>query len=273
MENASPDLMGLVNRQFTPDVIQRAASELGEDGDCTARAVSASVPSVLTALSEVASSSSGANHIEAMIDETRRSDERMSDGGQGWRAAGEAGSRFLDGELGYRTSSMTDAIAGSSGIRRDSAHKLLGGVTTATLLALGRNMLGASALRSASRAEGAEWSRRLPGPLASMFGATEYRGPTAMAADRSTTSERYSPAPARGPALREAPRPRRNMWLPLLLLAILLAWALVRGFRHPAAVQRNLPRETPTEPQQMAPAPDHRPQPVFPSPTHPPVNP
>src|SRR5438876_8571256 len=70
--STAPDLMGIVSRQITPDVIRSAASQLDEDRGSTATALSAAVPSVLTALSDVASSDSGARHLEQVIDEKRR---------------------------------------------------------------------------------------------------------------------------------------------------------------------------------------------------------
>jgi len=173
VSSSTPDLMGMVSRFFTPDVIQRAAAELGEDREKTARALSTSVPSVLTALSDVASSPAGANHIEDAIARTRRTDTpagRLGQMGEGqlWDASTrtETGTRLFDDELGAKSSSITDAVAGSTGIKRDSAHKLLGGVTMVTVVALAKNMMGASALRSASREQRGEWLRRLPGPLA-----------------------------------------------------------------------------------------------------------
>jgi hypothetical protein len=66
-----PDLLGLVRRAITPDVVRTAASQLGEEKDKTASAVSASVPTVLTALSEVASSDTGATHLKQVFDQSR----------------------------------------------------------------------------------------------------------------------------------------------------------------------------------------------------------
>ena len=70
--STTPDLMGIVSRQITPDVIRNVASQLSEDRTTTASALSAAVPSALTALSDVASSDTGARHIQEVIDEKRR---------------------------------------------------------------------------------------------------------------------------------------------------------------------------------------------------------
>jgi len=258
VSSTTPDLMGMVSRFITPDVIQRAAAALGEDREKTARAVSTSVPSVLTALSDVASSPTGANHIEDLIAQTRRG-EPQAGGSPIWSGSTttEAGTRLFDDELGARSSSITDALAGSSGIRRDSAHKLLGGVTAATLVALGRNMLGASALRSASREQRGEWVRALPGPLASQFGGSAY-GATAPAAtaapdattlDRERFTERERVSTAR-PGAYPGARPRPRWLIPLIILAAaFLAYSLVKGFRRPPErTTQNVTRTMPGSP-------------------------
>jgi hypothetical protein len=260
--------MGMVSRFFTPDVIQKAAAALGEDKERTARAVSTSVPSVLTALSDVASSPTGANHIEDMIAETRRSQGQAGEGGPilGTSTATEAGTRLFDDELGAKSNSISAAVAGSTGIKPDSAHKLLGGVTGATLLALGKNALGASALRSASREQRGEWLRRLPGPLASLFGASGYNAAAAppLERERERFTERDRVSTARPEVVRseraETPYsagPRSRWLLPLVLVALaLLAYSLVRGFRRPPErTSQNTPQTMPGTPPRIGAAP------------------
>src|SRR5262249_24819742 len=68
----TPDLMGLVSREISPDAIRAAACRLGEDRDRTTSAVSAGIPSVLTALAEVADSDTGVAHLKGAIEEARR---------------------------------------------------------------------------------------------------------------------------------------------------------------------------------------------------------
>ena len=60
-------LLGLVSRELTPDLIHRAALQLGENEDRTRSALSTSIPSVLTTLSDVASSTDGARHLSNVI--------------------------------------------------------------------------------------------------------------------------------------------------------------------------------------------------------------
>ena len=75
----TPDLMGIVSRQITPDIIRNVASQLSEDRTTTASALSAAVPSTLTALSDVASSDTGARHLKGVKGETKMFRARRSD--------------------------------------------------------------------------------------------------------------------------------------------------------------------------------------------------
>src|SRR5262252_4565999 len=68
----TPDLMGLVSREISPEAIRAAASKLGEDRDRTTSAVTAGIPSVLTALAEVADSDTGVAHLKGAIEEAGR---------------------------------------------------------------------------------------------------------------------------------------------------------------------------------------------------------
>jgi len=109
--STTPDLMGIVSRQITPDVIRNVASQLSEDRTTTASALSAAVPSALTALSDVASSDTGARHIQEVIDEKRRdSAEGIEDDRpllpSGSNVASTHAASLIDDELGPRSTSI-----------------------------------------------------------------------------------------------------------------------------------------------------------------------
>ena len=63
----TPGILGLVSRELTPDLVHKAALQLGENEDRTRSALSTSIPSVLTTLSDVASSNDGAAHLSSII--------------------------------------------------------------------------------------------------------------------------------------------------------------------------------------------------------------
>jgi OmpA-OmpF porin, OOP family len=245
---STPDILGLVNREITPEVIHRAALQLGEDDDLLRSALSTTVPSVLTALSDVASSDTGASHLTRMIrgiDANRPGADSVASilGSTAGRAQGTT---LFDGETGARGWQIADAVARASGIKADSAHQLLGGATGATLLTLGRSWerLEPEGLRTMLGEQRDDFMRRLPGPVASIFD-----GEKAAAVGEKPIAAR--PRVVGSPAIRRVagPDPERKGWLaPLVLLGalMLIAIPLLRAMRRPAIhpqALRNLPTE------------------------------
>ncbi len=235
-------LLGLVSRELTPDLIHRAAAQLGENEDRTRSALSTSIPSVLTTLSDVASSTDGAQHLTNVI---HKVDSRSGEGTLASRfdssIGRDEGVTLFDAEAGDRAGPLADAVARTSGVKTESARKLLGGATGAALLALGRNFgrMGPEGLQALFRQQRGEFVKKLPGPVASLFNGRAH-GSEVIAPPTTpgrTVAQRESFAT--GPAIRELPRPRRTGWiLPVLLLAALalIGIPLLRGLRRPATV-------------------------------------
>jgi outer membrane protein OmpA-like peptidoglycan-associated protein len=226
-----PDLMSSIHRQITPEAVQAIASRLGEDRECTAVAVSAGVPSVLAALSDVARSETGADYLKEIIDEKRGHRSSTDDSAAALLDAtagnGKArGASLLDDELGQRSWTISDAVAETSGIGRESAHRLLGGVASVAVGAVAQAAGGLSAggLRALLNSQRREWVSRMPQSVASAFETP----PGSLVA---------APAPrgAHEPPVFEPP-PRSRVWvLPALLaLAAILFIPLVRGARRGA---------------------------------------
>jgi outer membrane protein OmpA-like peptidoglycan-associated protein len=270
--------MGIVSRQITPDVVRSVATQLSEDRGSTASALTAAVPSVLTALSDVASSDIGARHLKEVIDEKRRSvgqaDEDRSLFPSGSAAADEHAATLIDDELGPRSSSIAAAVASTSGIKPDSAHRLMSGVATVAVAALAQSSggMGAGALQSMLREQRGRWVQRLPGPVASLFNG--HGRAAAVAPERA-----YEEHVVTGPAIRELEAPRRNWMIPLILVALaLLAIPVMRGLRRPPAPalperpQVTMPAEpapSAAPPVETAPAPVPAPTAPVPEPTAP----
>ena len=127
---------------------------------------------MLTALSDVASSETGASHLTRMIrgiDANRPGADSVASilGSTAGRAQGTT---LFDGETGARGSQIADAVARASGIKADSAHQLLGGATGATLLTIGRSWerIEPEGLRTMLGEQRGDFVRRLPGPVASL---------------------------------------------------------------------------------------------------------
>jgi OOP family OmpA-OmpF porin len=261
---STPDILGLVNREITPEVIHRAALQMGEDDDLLRSALSTSVPSVLTALSDVAATETGASHLTRMIrgiDANRPGADSVASilGSTAGRAQGTT---LFDGETGALGSQIADAVARASGIKADSAHQLLGAMTGATLLTLGRSgeRIDPEGLRTILGEHREDFLRQLPAPVASVFadGRPEHRVDSrrAPAVRRQAPAVVDNPDLAGGaavgsPAIRRVagPDPERKGWLaPLVLLGalMLIAIPLLRAMRRPAIhtqVLHNLPAE------------------------------
>jgi OmpA-OmpF porin, OOP family len=255
---STPDILGLVNREITPEVIHRAALQLGEDDDHLRSALSTTIPSVLTALSDVASSETGASHLTRVIrgiDANRPGADSVASilGSTAGRAQGTT---LFDGETGARGSQIADAVARASGIKADSAHQLLGGATGATLLTIGRSWEGIEpqGLRTMLGEQRGDFVRRLPGPVASIFAAgsgakvdSRFDSRKAAAAVDRPVVERAREVGS--PAIRRVAGPERKGWLaPLVLLGalMLIAIPLLRAMRRPVIhtqVLHNLPAE------------------------------
>jgi outer membrane protein OmpA-like peptidoglycan-associated protein len=239
----TPDLIGLVTRRFTPDVIHSTALQLGEDDDHIRSALSASIPSVLTALSDVAGSDGGASHLAHVIDDSRRGAGGLAST-FGSHAGRERGAALFDQEAGDRAGSIASAVARSSGVRPESAHELLGGATGAALAAIGSSAahLEPDALKMMLSEQRGEFVRRLPAPVASLF--VPGRAPAVE-----TVAERERERVLSAPAVRRIPGPARRGWLaPLILLAaVLLAIPLVRGMRRSARLATERTRAVPEQ--------------------------
>jgi outer membrane protein OmpA-like peptidoglycan-associated protein len=257
--STTPDLMGIVSKQITPDVIRSVAFQLSEDRTTTASALSAAVPSALTALSDVASSDTGARHLKDAIDERRASAGEGDDDRSLFPAtrsqAGEHAAALID-ELGPRSTSIAAAVASATGVKAASAQKLMGGVATAAVAALAKSSggLGAGALQSMFREQRGQWVSRLPGPVASLFdgrsGHSEHADSAVVVPP--PTGRGYDEHMVTGPAIRELEAPRRSWIFPLILVALaLLAIPVLRGLRRPK-IPALPPRPQALEPVQPA---------------------
>jgi outer membrane protein OmpA-like peptidoglycan-associated protein len=227
----TPDLMSVVSRQITPEAVRAIASQLGEDRERTAAAVSTGIPSALAALSDVARSETGADYLKEIVDEKR--DHQTPEGGGGDELLGATrgnghshDATVLDDELGQRSWTISDAVAQSSGIGRESAHRLLGGVASVALSAVAGSAgnLSAGGLRSLLNSQRRDWMNRLPRSIVSAF-ETPAATPVAAAAQReAATAPMFEPVP------------KRRVWLvpALLALALLLLIPMIRGARRGA---------------------------------------
>ncbi|HXU61994.1 MAG TPA: DUF937 domain-containing protein [Polyangia bacterium] len=201
-----PDLSALLSRQLTPELVHETAARLGENEERTRSALSASVPSVVATLSEVAASPDGASRLSSAIDQVEAPGKTTGGSGFDSTAAREAGVVLFDAEAGPRAESMAEDVSRSSGVTTGSAHELLGAVTGAALVTLHERFgqMGPEAVRAVLAGD-----RPVNGP------------PT---------------GPATGRAIQRRPARNTNLgWLIPLALALavlILTVPLLYGMRH-----------------------------------------
>ena len=140
------NLIQLAKSQLTPEIIQRASALVGESPGSTQKAMDLAAPTLIAGLAETAASPAGADRLLHVLDEAGLSGlagsylENLKGGEAGAQSLMQTGKELLGRVLGSRTSSLVDATASSTGMKRSSMHALLGLVTPLLLGGLGREV-------------------------------------------------------------------------------------------------------------------------------------
>lgn len=229
------DLVELVKGYLTPDVIQRAATQVGESSGATQKALAGIVPTLVGALTQTASTTDGAQQLVRMLDAGKydgsglRSVTSLFGGGVTTQGALGAGKGILDSLFGAKVGGVIDFIARLAGIRTDSASSLLALAAPLVLHVLGqqRATIGPSAgsLANLLGEQRRVLAGLIPAGLGSLLGWT---GLTSGVSELGSSA-----AGAAGRVAREVaatvPSASRLSWaLPLIILGALalgiLAW-------------------------------------------------
>ena len=205
----TPDLMGIVSKQITPDIIRSVASQLSEDRDhdgvgaVRGRAVGADRAVRRRELRHRRASPQGGDRREAARRARRESRTTGRCSRPGERHRRDHAASLIDDELGPRSNSIAAAVASATGIKPASAQKLMGGVATVAVAALAEELGRHSAPARSSRcfaSSAAEWVSKLPRPVASLFNGHAARAsPAPCPSSAATTS-----AIVTGPAIQRA---------------------------------------------------------------------
>ena len=137
------DLVDLVKGYLTPDVIQMAATHVGESSDATQKALGGIVPTLIGALSNTASTNDGAQQLVRLLD-TGKYDGSVLNNVTSLFGSGAAtqsaltGRGILDSLVGARTGGVSDLISRFAGVRPDSATSLLALAAPLVLHVLGK---------------------------------------------------------------------------------------------------------------------------------------
>jgi len=210
------DLLSTISTYVTPDMIQKAAALIGENPTATQKAMGTAVPTILSGLTNLASSDTGASQLLGLISRIGGDGNVLNDlaslfgGGASSQTAINTGREALQTIFGGRLNGIIDALAGASGLSSSSASSLLSLAVPLVLGVLGRERktggLDAGGLANLLRGQRSAYAGLLPGALSSLLGAAG-----ATAAARVPTPPTASGSPLR--------------WLvPVALLALLGAW-------------------------------------------------
>jgi outer membrane protein OmpA-like peptidoglycan-associated protein len=243
------NLIDSVRNHFTPDVVRKASSLVGESPFSTRSALNAAVPSVLSGLVNMASTREGANRLSDLA----RNDEYSSaaedvfslfGGGSATSSSLSSGQQLLGKIFGNKSSLVADSLARSSGVSSVSATKLLSLTAPLTLGVLGKTSqheADPSSIANLLLNQKSEIAAAAPAGLSQILDS----GPTLVPKDSGPTavrtevaSERDSDAPVSikrftesepvESVFREEERAGRGGlgWLPLLLIGLALAGLL-----------------------------------------------
>ena len=204
------DLFQMIRGVLTPDVVDSAASRVGELPSATQRALDAVIPSLLAGVLRYGESEGGPALL-GLLSQARDGDVPTD--------LTSNGRDLTHTIFGRRLPSVVDAIAGASGVRSSSASSLL---TMAAPLVLG--VLGR--VRSTQGLDAGGLMRL----LAKHRDAIAKAAPGGLTAAVGTSGREALDSDMHRPAIRETASPVR--WaFPLLLVGILLGglWYAMRG--------------------------------------------
>ena len=219
------NLVELAKGYLTPDVIQKAATFVGESESATQKAMNGIVPTLIAALANQASTSGGAEKLGRILDTGKYDGSALNNlgtlfsGGETTQKAVTGGKDILSSLFGNKTEGLVDQIARFAGLRTGSAASLLALAVPLilNLLARQRATIGQSpaALTSLLGEQKSFLASLLPTGIASFLGWSGYE-------------RARQPEPAYVEPKRETP----SWFMPLLVLSgivlVALAWLLSR---------------------------------------------
>ena len=178
------NLVELVKGYLTPDIVQKAASFVGESESATQKAMNGIVPTLIAGLANQASTSGGAEKLSRILDTGKYDGSALNNlgslfsGGETTQKAITQGKDTLSSLFGNKTDGLVDQIARFAGLRTGSAASLLALVLPLILSLLGRqrSTIGQSpsALASLLGEQKGFLSGLLPAGIGSLLGWTGY---------------------------------------------------------------------------------------------------
>jgi outer membrane protein OmpA-like peptidoglycan-associated protein len=243
------DLVDVVKGYLTPDVIEKAATHVGESSGSTQKALTAVVPALVAALMNKASTTDGAQQLLRMIEVGRYGGSALNGvasmfgGGGPTQSTLSIGQGILDSLFGTRTGDVVSWLARATDVRPESASSLLALAAPLVLHVLGRQRPavgpGASSLASLLGEQRNFLAGMLPADLDSALG---WSGLTSGMSALGTSA---AGAVARGAreAATASRAPSRPSWLLPLIILGLLALGLLTWLNWPTSPERDVSRQ------------------------------
>ena len=229
------NLMEMVKNYFTPDFINNASSNIGENSSGVSKALTAIIPTGLAAIVNKATSGSGGeadvlemakNSVYAATDHSASVSEETK----------EKGSSLLNRLFGAKQSEIQNSISGFSGLKNSSTSSLISLALPAIMGILGKhaeeNNLSASGLAGFLSSQKGNIMQALPPGLSSI--------PTIAGLDTSDTVPTHLESTVKTPDIPHphthdittiSERPTAKWLVPLvtILVVVLLLWYFSRS--------------------------------------------
>ena len=225
------NLVELAKGYLTPDIVQKAASFVGESESGTQKTMNGIVSTLIAALTNQASTTGGAEKLSRILDAGKYDGSALNNlgslfgGGETTQKAITQGKDVLSSLFGNKTEGLADQIARWAGVRIGSASSLLSLAVPFIMNLLGRQRAtigqSPSALASLLGEQKGFLSGLLPTGIGSLLGWTGYD----TARPRETA------------AYVEPKRERESWFVPLLVLSGIVLAALAWLLSRPTAVR------------------------------------
>jgi OOP family OmpA-OmpF porin len=178
------NLVELVKGYLTPDILRKGASFVGESESATQKAMNGIIPTLIAALANQASTTSGAEQLSRMLDTGKYDGSALNNlgslfsGGETTQKAIIGGRDVLSSLFGNKTDGLVDQIARFAGVRLGSATSLFALAVPVIMNLLGRQRAtigqGPSALASLLGEQKSFLGSLLPVGIASFLGWSGY---------------------------------------------------------------------------------------------------
>lgn len=248
-------LVDAARSYLTPDAIRSTSSAIGEPESATQQALFTAIPTVLSGVTRISSSPSGAGGVVNLLREgglqSLTSNPSAVFSGSASSKVADLGPQLLSRIFGGKSTAVADAVANSSGVKASSANRVLAMAAPLTMSVLGHHVaaqgLNASGLSSLLSDQADEIDDATPPEVLRVLDSS----PTAVVPPPNrpvigTQREGLREVPAEYSSPRRPHLEERSggsgKWLPWLLLLLvglgLLVFMRGRAVRHAADLAR-----------------------------------